>query len=171
MLGVLTNLFTILGCSGLCYILFLALKLTVVILICRHPELSDDKVKYITNMIAKRRQQSNWSILIFMPLYLTPLFFWYNCALKYDNAFWAQFYTKNWWSEIWTHEPFREQIYSLPALTSCISTNNSTPDGDVDSHTIHHHTRSFQDWFRGRPDSSGLHNKLEEWDSNPRPTA
>lgn len=95
MLGVLTNLFTILGCSGLCYILFLALKLTVVILICKHPELSDDKVKYITNMIAKRRQQSNWSILIFMPLYLIPpFFFWYNCALKYDNAFWAQFYTK-----------------------------------------------------------------------------
>ena len=59
MLGVLTNLFTILGCSGLCYILFLALKLTVVILICRHPELSDDKVQYITNMITKRRQQSN----------------------------------------------------------------------------------------------------------------
>ena len=45
-----------------------------------------------------------------------------------------------------------------------------TPDGDVDSHTIHHRTHGFQDWFRGRPDSSGLYFILERIGVEPSPT-
>ena len=59
MLVVLTEIFEVLGSVGLCYFGWLALKLVVTILICRHPELSENKVKYITNMIAKDKHQSN----------------------------------------------------------------------------------------------------------------
>ena len=59
LLVVLTQFLKILGCAGLCYIGCLALKLVVTILICKHPELSETKVKYITRMIAKDKHQSN----------------------------------------------------------------------------------------------------------------
>lgn len=58
MLVVLTQFFKVLGCAGLCYFGWLFLKLIVTILICRHPELSNEKVKYITRMIAKDKHQS-----------------------------------------------------------------------------------------------------------------
>ena len=58
LLVVLTQFLKILGCAGLCYIGCLALTLVVTILICKHPELSNEKVKYITNMVAKDRHQS-----------------------------------------------------------------------------------------------------------------
>lgn len=58
MLAGLTQFIKILSCTGLCYLGYLSLKLVVTILICRHPELSDEKVKYITRMIAKDRHQA-----------------------------------------------------------------------------------------------------------------
>ena len=58
MLVLLTQLLKILGYTGVCYLGWLLLKLIVAILICRHPELSNEKVKYITRMIAKDKHQS-----------------------------------------------------------------------------------------------------------------
>ena len=58
MLEVLTQLFKVLGSIGMCYFGYLILKLVVTILICKHPELSNEKVKYITHMIAKDKHQS-----------------------------------------------------------------------------------------------------------------
>ncbi|WP_448902221.1 hypothetical protein [Eubacterium sp.] len=58
MLVVLTKILNILGYTGLCYFGYLILKLVVTILICKHPELSNEKVKYITHMIAKDKHQS-----------------------------------------------------------------------------------------------------------------
>ena len=58
MLVLLTQLLKILGYTGVCYFGWLLLKLIVAILICRHPELSNEKVKYITRMIAKDKHQS-----------------------------------------------------------------------------------------------------------------
>ena len=60
LLVALTEILKVLGCVGLCYFGCLTLKLVVAILICRHPELSEKKVKYITSMIAKDRHQSNY---------------------------------------------------------------------------------------------------------------
>lgn len=59
LLEVLTQLLKVLGSAGICYFGWLILKLVVTILICRHPELSNEKVKYITNMISKDKHQSN----------------------------------------------------------------------------------------------------------------
>ena len=59
LLVALTEILKVLGCVGLCYFGYLTLKLVVAILICRHPELSVKKVKYITSMIAKDKHQSN----------------------------------------------------------------------------------------------------------------
>ena len=59
LLVTLTEILKVLGCVGLCYFGYLTLKLVVAILICRHPELSEKKVKYITSMIAKYKHQSN----------------------------------------------------------------------------------------------------------------
>ena len=59
LLVALTEILKVLGCVGLCYFGYLILKLVVAILICRHPELSEKKVKYITSMIAKDKHQSN----------------------------------------------------------------------------------------------------------------
>ena len=58
LLVVLTQLFKVLGCTGLCYFGYLVLKLVVTILICKNPKLSDEKVKYITRMISKDKHQS-----------------------------------------------------------------------------------------------------------------
>ena len=58
MLAVLTLFLKVLGCTGLCYFGYLILKLVVTILICKHPELSNEKVKHITHMIAKDKHQS-----------------------------------------------------------------------------------------------------------------
>ena len=58
MLAVITLLLKVLGCTGLCYFGYLILKLVVTILICKHPELSNEKVKYITRMISKDKHQS-----------------------------------------------------------------------------------------------------------------
>ncbi len=43
----------VLGCSGLCYVLYIISKLVTVNLVCKHPELTDAKVKYITSMMSK----------------------------------------------------------------------------------------------------------------------
>lgn len=59
MLEVLSLIFKVLGCSGICYVLYLCAKLMTVSFVCNHPELTDDKVKYITRMIAKDKHQSN----------------------------------------------------------------------------------------------------------------
>nr|DAD59812.1 MAG TPA: hypothetical protein [Bacteriophage sp.] len=58
LLVVLTKILNILGYAGLCYFGYLLLKLVVTILICKHPELSNEKVKYITHMVAKDKHQS-----------------------------------------------------------------------------------------------------------------
>ena len=58
LLETLTQLLKVLGSVGLCYFGYLILKLVVTILICKHPELSNEKVKYITHMIAKDKHQS-----------------------------------------------------------------------------------------------------------------
>ena len=55
MLEVLTQLLKVLGSIGMCYFGYLILKLVVTILICKHPELSNEKVKYITEMISKNK--------------------------------------------------------------------------------------------------------------------
>lgn len=60
LLVVLTKILNILGYTGLCYFGYLILKLVIAILICKHPELSNEKVKYITRTIAKdNKHQSN----------------------------------------------------------------------------------------------------------------
>lgn len=53
LLDVLIIIAKVLGGSGLCYVLYMCTKLVTVNLVCKHPELTDDKVKYITRMIAK----------------------------------------------------------------------------------------------------------------------
>lgn len=58
MLVVLTQSLKVLGCTGLCYFGYLILKLVVTVLICKYPELSNEKVKYITHMISKGKHQS-----------------------------------------------------------------------------------------------------------------
>ena len=58
MLVGLTQLLKVLVSVGVCYFGYLILKLVVTILICKHPELSNEKVKYITHMIAKDKHQS-----------------------------------------------------------------------------------------------------------------
>ena len=59
MLDVLLMIAKVLGCSGICYALYIGAKLVTVNFICKHPELTDDKVKYITRMMAKDKQHSN----------------------------------------------------------------------------------------------------------------
>jgi hypothetical protein len=59
MLDIITLVIKVLGCSGICYILYLCAKLVTVSFVCKHPELTDDKVKYITRMIAKDKHHSN----------------------------------------------------------------------------------------------------------------
>ena len=55
---VLTKILMVLGVPGICYLTWLGLKFVVTLLICKHPELSDNKVKYITRLIAKDKHQS-----------------------------------------------------------------------------------------------------------------
>ncbi len=59
MLDILTHIFKILGCSGFCYLCYLGLKFATVIYICKHSELTENKVKYITRMISKDKHKSN----------------------------------------------------------------------------------------------------------------
>lgn len=47
LLDVLTQLLSVLGNVGLCYFGYLILKLVVTILICKYPNLSNEKVKYM----------------------------------------------------------------------------------------------------------------------------
>nr|DAX07987.1 MAG TPA: hypothetical protein [Bacteriophage sp.] len=58
MFDILTNVIRVLGCAGICYLGYLGLKLVVTILICKHPELSEKKVQYITRMVTKDKHQS-----------------------------------------------------------------------------------------------------------------
>lgn len=39
----------------ICYVLWIVCKLIVTAMICKHPELSDEKVKYITHMITEKQ--------------------------------------------------------------------------------------------------------------------
>jgi len=55
---ILTNVIRVLGCASICYLGYLGLKLVVTILICKHPELSEKKVQYITRMVTKDKHQS-----------------------------------------------------------------------------------------------------------------
>ena len=45
----------IVGGIGLCYLASLATRFGIAHLLCHHPNLSDDKVKYITQMFSKDR--------------------------------------------------------------------------------------------------------------------
>lgn len=54
----LTNVIRVLCYADICYLRYLGLKLVVIILICKHPELSEKKVQYITRMVAKDKHQS-----------------------------------------------------------------------------------------------------------------
>ena len=53
MIKIIIHLISILGVIGICCIANLGLKLIVTHMICKHPELSNKKVKYITQMINK----------------------------------------------------------------------------------------------------------------------
>ena len=50
---IIISIAKILGGIGLCYLASLATRLGVAHLLCRHPNLSDDKAKYITQMFSK----------------------------------------------------------------------------------------------------------------------
>lgn len=54
-LRVLSQLATCGVLGFVAYIMWLTVKVVVTNMICKHPELSDDKVKHITNMIAKNK--------------------------------------------------------------------------------------------------------------------
>lgn len=51
--GIIIPIIKVLGSVGLCYAASLIVRFGIVILICHHPNLSDDKVKYITQMFSK----------------------------------------------------------------------------------------------------------------------
>lgn len=51
--SVLILILKILGGSGLCYLACLFVKCFAIVYICKHPELSDQKVKAITKMVSK----------------------------------------------------------------------------------------------------------------------
>ena len=49
---VLTKVLTVLGTTGICFALSLIIKLGFTWIVCKHPELSDDKVKYLTQIFS-----------------------------------------------------------------------------------------------------------------------
>lgn len=51
--GIIIPIIKVLGSVGLCYAASLIARFGIAILVCRHPNLSDDKVKYITHMFSK----------------------------------------------------------------------------------------------------------------------
>lgn len=57
--GLLLEVLKIISMPSICYICYLGLKLFTLNKICKHPELSDNKVKYITNMIVRDKHKSN----------------------------------------------------------------------------------------------------------------
>jgi hypothetical protein len=59
LLEVLLNFLQILSAPVICYVCYSGLKLIVTIIICRHPELSDEKVKHITRMFSKHKHHLN----------------------------------------------------------------------------------------------------------------
>lgn len=58
MLDTLTQFVKIFGPVSICYLGYLGLKLFTIFYICKHPELSDEKVKYITTMVSKDKHNS-----------------------------------------------------------------------------------------------------------------
>jgi hypothetical protein len=59
MLEILTYVLKIIGIPSICYIFYQGAKLIALHAICKHPELSNDKVKYITKMFTKDKYKSN----------------------------------------------------------------------------------------------------------------
>lgn len=53
LMGVIIPIIKVLGSVGLCYAASLIVRFGIAVLVCRHPSLSDDKVKYITQMFSK----------------------------------------------------------------------------------------------------------------------
>lgn len=53
LVGVIIPIIKVLGSVGLCYAVSLIVRFGIAVLVCRHPNLSDDKVKYITQMFSK----------------------------------------------------------------------------------------------------------------------
>lgn len=56
LVGVIIPIINVLGSVGLCYAVSLIVRFGIAVLVCRHPSLSDDKVKYITQMFSKDYQ-------------------------------------------------------------------------------------------------------------------
>ena len=48
----LIKVLTVLGTTGICFVLSLIIKLGFTWIVCRHPELSDDKVKHLTQIFS-----------------------------------------------------------------------------------------------------------------------
>lgn len=57
--GLLLEILKLISIPSFCYICYLGLKLFTLNMICKHPELSDNKVKYITNMVTKNKHKIN----------------------------------------------------------------------------------------------------------------
>nr|DAE28763.1 MAG TPA: hypothetical protein [virus sp. ctmTa7] len=58
LLETLTQIIKIFEPVSICYLGYLGLKMFTIIHICKHPELSDEKVKYITTMVSKDKHNS-----------------------------------------------------------------------------------------------------------------
>jgi len=58
LINIFTKVIEVSASCGICYLAYLGLKFVVTLQICKHPELSDEKVKCITRMIAKDRHHS-----------------------------------------------------------------------------------------------------------------
>ena len=59
MLAVLTLILKILALPSFCTVLIVVGKLIAIGFICRHPELSDEKVKWMTKMMSREKKTSN----------------------------------------------------------------------------------------------------------------
>lgn len=58
MYGLIKDLTSVVIIPGLLYLLYLLSKTFTVWMICRHPELSVEKVKYITRMMTKDKKSN-----------------------------------------------------------------------------------------------------------------
>ncbi len=65
LLVVLTQILKVIGVPAICYLCYLGVKLITLHVICKHPELSDDKkVKYITRMVAETNINLTYLIIV-----------------------------------------------------------------------------------------------------------
>nr|DAN90755.1 MAG TPA: hypothetical protein [Bacteriophage sp.]DAX07442.1 MAG TPA: hypothetical protein [Bacteriophage sp.]DAX09840.1 MAG TPA: hypothetical protein [Bacteriophage sp.] len=56
MVDIIIAILKLMGCGGICYFIWLTYEFISIVLICRHNELSDKKVKYITQMFSKSKK-------------------------------------------------------------------------------------------------------------------